>query len=287
MGAAAILQMFATMILLGIGCFGNSFIMLVFLVEYKRSWTLQAHELIVTLIVVANIVNELIYVFHFAIHFFNLCFYNGETIFALLSLLEGLIPKVISWLTAWLCFVYCVKIIKVNWRFFMRVKQRISLAVKVMIIGTIGLCCLISVPIYFMIHLKGNTTKGCRDFYVKVSEKELSVLYGGTLTFFTSFLPLLLMLVSSVSIVIFLCQHSRNMDKNMASSSSSHNEAHTSVAIIASVCPCHSLSSSIYNPQQQQQPPAAASTTPSSSSSSSPQQQQVQQQQPSIYTMTE
>ncbi|XP_064416338.1 taste receptor type 2 member 40-like [Latimeria chalumnae] len=232
MGAAAILQLFSTMIIIGFGCLGNSFIVLVFLVEYRRGRTLQAYELIVTLLATCSIVNELLHVIWFTIYFFNLCFYNGETFFKWFSLLQTFFPKAATWLTAWLCCIYCVKIIKVNWRFFMRLKQRISLAVKCMIIVTAVLCSLLAMPVLFMVHLKGNSSNNCRELYIQDDEKELSFLFTSMLSLFTSLLPLVFMLVSSLGIVIFLCRHSKNMDKNVTPSSTSRNEAHTSVAIM-------------------------------------------------------
>ncbi|XP_006012361.1 taste receptor type 2 member 1-like [Latimeria chalumnae] len=232
MAANDIVHLCVAMILVGFGCLGNMFILLVFLKEYRRSKTLQPSEVIVTLMSVCCIVTELCYALWFPVYMLNFCSYFGDTVYKVTDFINIFLPKTITWLTAWLCFVYCVKIIKVNWRFFMRLKQRISLVVRYMIVGTLLLCILLGFPIILLIELKVNTTNICRDYYSVNEKKELSLIFSSMLSVLTSFLPLVLMLVSSLSIVIFLCRHSRNMDKNMASSRTSHSDAHTSVAIM-------------------------------------------------------
>uniref|UniRef100_H3A859 Taste receptor type 2 n=1 Tax=Latimeria chalumnae TaxID=7897 RepID=H3A859_LATCH len=228
---ADIVQLTVAMIIIGFGCIWNVFVDLVFLLEYRRSQTLQPYELIVSLMAVSNIGTEVGYVIFFVLYLLDLCTYAGETVYKVLHIFTLFFPKTVIWLTAWLCFAYCVKILKVNWKVFMRLKLRLSLAVNYMIIGTLLLCILMSFPVVFFIKFKINSTNICRDYYT-FEKKELSFMYSSLLSFFTSFLPLILMLVSSLGIVIFLCLHSRNMDKNITSSSSSHSDAHKSVAIM-------------------------------------------------------
>ncbi|XP_014353980.1 taste receptor type 2 member 1-like [Latimeria chalumnae] len=227
-----IVQLGVAMIIIGICCLGNAFIILVFLLEYRRSQTLQPYELIVTLMAVSNIGTELDFVVWFVVYLLHFCTYIGETGYKVTHFFTLFLPKTVIWLTAWLCFVYCVKIVKVNWRIFMRLKMRLSLAVKCMIIGTLLLCLLLSFPVVFFLKLKMNSTTICRDYYTDEEKKELSFIYTSLLSFFTSFSPLVLMLVSSLGIVIFLCLHSRNMDTNVTPSGTSHSDAHTSVAIM-------------------------------------------------------
>ncbi|XP_006013962.1 taste receptor type 2 member 40-like [Latimeria chalumnae] len=205
------------------------FSLLVYLLEYRRGQTLQPNEVIVTLMSFCCIMTELFYVVWFPFYLLNFYIYFGDTVYKVMAIINVFSSKTIIWLTAWLCFIYCVK---VKWRFFMRLKQRISLAVRYMIVGTLLICILLGLPIILFIKLKINSTNICRDYYSVNEKKEHSLIYSSMLTFLTSFLPLVLMLVSSLNIVIFLCRHSRNMDKNVASGSTSHSDAHTSIAIM-------------------------------------------------------
>nr|XP_006013408.2 PREDICTED: taste receptor type 2 member 1-like [Latimeria chalumnae] len=220
------------MVILWFGFLGNTFIILVFFLEYRRRRTLRPYELIVTLLALCNIFTELSTVIWLIVYFLDLCTYVGEMLYYINDTLITFFPKTAIWFTAWLCFIYCVKIIKVDWKFFMRLKQRISLAVNYMITGSVLLCLLLSIPVSFQIEFTPNTTKMCRLYYKPTDDKELRLIYASILSFLTSFLPLVLMLASSIGIVIFLCRHSRNMDKNVTPKSSSHSEAHTSVAIM-------------------------------------------------------
>ncbi|XP_064416395.1 taste receptor type 2 member 40-like [Latimeria chalumnae] len=230
MEAAAIVQRYVAMVISGFGCLGNTFIILVFLLEYRRSQTLQPYELIITLLAVCSIITELVFFVRLAIYVLNFCTYYLEPVFKATDFILTFFPKSLIWLTAWLCFVYCMKIVKVNWRFFMKLKQRISLVVNLMIIGTALLCFAISFPIIFRIRFRTNSTNMCKQYFIATDQKEISVLYTGMLSLLTSFLPLVLMLVSSLGIIIFLCRHSRNMDKISTSSNSSHTDAHMVVA---------------------------------------------------------
>nr|XP_006011510.2 PREDICTED: taste receptor type 2 member 7-like [Latimeria chalumnae] len=227
-----IVQLWIAMIIIVFGCLGNTFIILVFSLEYRTSWTLQPYELIVMLMAVCNLGMELGYTAFFILYLLDLCTYTGETVYKIIHFFTIFLPKTVIWLTACLCFAYCVKIVKVNCRIFMRLKQRLSLAVNCMMIGTLLLTILLSFPVILFIKFKMNSTKICRDYYTVNEEKELIFIYTSLLSFLTSFLPLVLMLVSSLCIVIFLCQHSRYMDKNITPTSTSRSDAHSSVAIM-------------------------------------------------------
>ncbi|XP_014354050.2 taste receptor type 2 member 1-like [Latimeria chalumnae] len=134
------------------------------------------------------------------------------------------------WFMAWLCLFYCVKIIKVNWRTFLKLKRRISSVVKVLIVVTLVGCLAMVLPIIFYIQLQSNTTSisaQCKNYYI--TENNIHV-YGAFLSFFTSFLPLAIMLASSMMIVTFLCKHSRKMSKNTKAVSRSHGDGPAAVA---------------------------------------------------------
>nr|XP_014352861.1 PREDICTED: taste receptor type 2 member 40-like [Latimeria chalumnae] len=230
MATADIVQLCVAVIIIGFACLGNMFIVLVFLLEYRRSQTLQPYELIVTLLAICNLVSEFFFTLWLVVYLLNLCTYFGEVVYQVTEFIIVFLPKSVIWLTAWLCFVYCVKIIKVNQSLFKRLKQRISLAVNCMITVTSSVCLLLSFPMVTHIKFRPNSTKICRQYHVV--DQELSILYATVLSLLTSLLPLILMLVSSLGIVIFLCQHSRNMGKNVTPSSTSHSDAHISVAIM-------------------------------------------------------
>ncbi|XP_064416327.1 taste receptor type 2 member 1-like [Latimeria chalumnae] len=232
MAVSDITVLSVAMVIVWFGCVWNTFVIVVFFLEYRRNHTLQPYEVIVILIAFYNLLLVLTTVSWLVVFFFDLCALLGQVFYQVTDTLLIFLPKLIVWLTAWLCFVYCVKIIKVNWRFFLRLKQKVSLVVKCMVTGTMLVCFLISIPVSFMIKFRPNTTDMCRRYYKATDDIEISLLYTILLSLLTSFLPLVLMLVSSLGIVIFLCWHSRNMDKNVTPSSTPRRNAHTSIVVM-------------------------------------------------------
>ncbi|XP_064416325.1 taste receptor type 2 member 10-like [Latimeria chalumnae] len=220
------------MTLLWFGSTGNIFIVLVYFLEYRRSQTLQPYEVIVMLVALSSLLMELSSVSWLVVLFLELCAPLGEVFFQVNDTLLIFFPKSMVWLTASLCSVYCVKIVKVNWRFFLRLKQKISLFVKFMIFLTLLISILLSLPVHTRIRFDYNSTNMCKQYYILEGKEEVSVIFTAILSFFTSFLPLTIMLVSSLGIVVFLCLHSRKMEKKINPSSTSRSEAHISVAIM-------------------------------------------------------
>ncbi|XP_064416331.1 taste receptor type 2 member 40-like [Latimeria chalumnae] len=220
------------MTLLWFGSTWNTFIVLAYFLEYRRSQTLQPYEVIVMLIALSNLLMELSSVSWLVVLFLELCAPLGEVFFQVTDTLLIFFPKSMVWFTASLCCVYCVKIVKVNWRFFLRLKQKISLFVKFMIFLTLLISISFSLPVYTRIRFNYNSTNMCTHYFFIEGKEQVSIIFAVILSFFTSFLPLAIMLVSSLGIVVFLCLHSRNMDKNVTPSSTSRGEAHTSVAIM-------------------------------------------------------
>ncbi|XP_006012164.2 taste receptor type 2 member 40-like [Latimeria chalumnae] len=232
MTTAVIVQLVVAMTIMGFGSLGNSFIVLVFFLEYRRFRTLQSYELMVAILAFFSILYEMVAVLWLVVYWFSFCSYFGETFYKVTDTLIIFFTKSNYWFTAWLCFVYSMKIIKVKWKLFARLKQKISFAVRFMIIGTLLLCFSVSFPIVYGIRFRENSTEMCKNYYIATDEKVNSLAYFGMLSLMTSFLPLVLMLLSSLGIVIFLCRHSRNMSKNVTTSSSSSSDAHLAVAIM-------------------------------------------------------
>ncbi|XP_006014470.1 taste receptor type 2 member 40-like [Latimeria chalumnae] len=231
MAVSDITLLSVAMFMVWFGCVRNTFVIVVFFLEYRRSRTLQPYEAIIILMALCNLLLVLTTV-SWPVFFFDLCALLGQVFYQVTDTLLIFLPKSIVWLTAWLCFVYCVKIVKVNWRFFLRLKQKVSLVVKCLITGTMLFCFLLSIPVSFMIKLRPNTTDTCRRYYKATDDIEISLLYTILLSLLTSFLPLVPMLVSSLGSVIFLCWHSRNTDKNVTPSSTTCSNVHTSIAMM-------------------------------------------------------
>ncbi|XP_064416317.1 taste receptor type 2 member 39-like [Latimeria chalumnae] len=166
------------------------------------------------------------------VYLFNLCTFLGDVIYQLLDFSDVFLSESSYWFIAWLCFIFFVKIVKIKRKFFKSLKQKISLLVNILILFTMLVNIFLALPIIYMIKLKVNSTSLsmlCKNYYIT---EETTHIYSAFLSFFTSFLPLVIMLMSSLGIVIFLCMHSRTMRKNTVAGSSSHSDAYTAVTMI-------------------------------------------------------
>uniref|UniRef100_H2ZVG8 Taste receptor type 2 n=1 Tax=Latimeria chalumnae TaxID=7897 RepID=H2ZVG8_LATCH len=227
----AILQIL-TVVIVFISFTGNSFIVHVYFLEYRTNKVLKPNELIVTVFAFFNILIQINLLLWFMDYLFNLCTFLGEVIYQVLDLSDIFLTKSSYWFIAWLCFIYFVKIVKIKRKFFKSLKQKISLLVNILILCSMLVNFFLAVPVIYMIKLKANSTNLsmlCKDYYITGDTIHI---YSAFLSFFTSFLPLVIMLMSSFGIVTFLCMHSRTMRKNTVAGSSSHGDAHTVVTVM-------------------------------------------------------
>uniref|UniRef100_H3A643 Taste receptor type 2 n=2 Tax=Latimeria chalumnae TaxID=7897 RepID=H3A643_LATCH len=225
-----IVQLVVELMIILIGLVGNVFIVVVHVSEYRRTKALQPNELIVAILAFFNILIQINLLIWFVVYLLNFCIYFGDDLYKVTDFMSVFLSKSSYWFTAYLCFYYCVKIIKVNWSCFNSLKQKISSVVKTLItctlLGTIAL----SAPVVYYVKLNTNLSsisEICKVYYIDAHNE----VYAAFLSVLTSFLPLAVMFISSTGIVVFLCRHSRNMTKNVTPGGT-HNDAHTAVAIM-------------------------------------------------------
>nr|XP_014339611.1 PREDICTED: taste receptor type 2 member 40-like [Latimeria chalumnae] len=225
-----ILQLVAVFIVVSLSLLGSFFIVFANLIKFQSSGVLQTGDLIITCLALSNRLTDVGQVPWFLVYILNLCNNTGEDLYKAVDFFITFFNKPSSWFAAWLCLIYCVKIVKVNWRTFLKLDRRISSVVKVLIAVTMVGCLALSLPIIFFIQLQSNTTSisaQCKNYYI--NENSFYV-YAAFLSFFTSFLPLAIMLASSMTIVTFLCKHSRKMTNNYNAISGSHGDGPAAVA---------------------------------------------------------
>uniref|UniRef100_H2ZWJ8 Taste receptor type 2 n=1 Tax=Latimeria chalumnae TaxID=7897 RepID=H2ZWJ8_LATCH len=209
---------------------GNLFIVIVNYQKFWRTRTLQPSEQIVSCIAVSNILVVIVLAVWFTGFLLGVCTYLGAHVYQVTDFLVILFSKSGHWFTAWLCFFYCVKIIKVNWRIFMKLKQSISSLVSFLLIATVLCNFGVAYPVTYIIRSLNttNSNEECKDYHI--FGHEYLVGYAVFLSVITSLLPLVLMLISSLGIVVFLLKHSKNMSKTSNTTSGSRSEGPTAVA---------------------------------------------------------
>ncbi|XP_006013508.1 taste receptor type 2 member 1-like [Latimeria chalumnae] len=224
-----ILQLAAILFVIVFGIIGNLFIVIINFQELRRTGTLQPSERIVSCIAVSNILAVIVLAIWFIIFLLDLCTYLGPYIYKVTDFLIVFITKVGYWFTAWLCFFYCVKIVKINWRIFIKLKQGTSLLVSFLLFATVVCSFGVAYPAIYIIRTLNTTSivGQCKGYYILGHEFMMG--YIVFVSFIASLLPLALMLLSSLGIVFFLLKHSKNMTKTSNVSSSPQNEGPTTV----------------------------------------------------------
>ncbi|XP_006014367.1 taste receptor type 2 member 40-like [Latimeria chalumnae] len=211
-----------------VGLLGNFFILHIYFLEYRKKKVLQPNELITTLLALFNNLSSVALVLP-AVRTLLFCRYFADPIYKFSDFFSTFFSKSTYWFVACLCFYYCVKIVKVNWRFLLRLKQRMSTVMNVLLLSSFLLCFAVSVPVAHFIKLKPNSSIPCKTYYTLGKALFIYNIFNVVLAYY---LPLVVMVICSLGIVVFLCHHSRNMDKNVAAGGSSHSEAHKAVAIM-------------------------------------------------------
>nr|XP_014339362.1 PREDICTED: taste receptor type 2 member 40-like [Latimeria chalumnae] len=224
-----ILQLAAILFVIVIGILGNLFIVIINFQEFQRTGTLHPSERIVSCIAVSNILAVIVLAIWFIIFLLDVCTYLGPHIYKVTDFLIVFITKAGYWFTAWLCFFYCMKIVKINWRIFVKLKQGISSLVSFLLFATVVCSFGVTYPVIYIIRTLNTTSivGECKDYYIIGHEFMMG--YTVFLSFIASLLPLALMLLSSLGIVFFLLKHSKNMTKTSSASSGPRTEGPTAV----------------------------------------------------------
>nr|XP_014350892.1 PREDICTED: taste receptor type 2 member 39-like [Latimeria chalumnae] len=154
-----------------------------------------------SVILIIGMINLFIW---FVVYLFDLCINFGEVFYKVTDFVAIFLSSSSYWFITWLCFIYFVKIVKIKSRFFIGLKQKMSSLVIVLILFTLLVSFSVALPGIYTVKLKTNSTsisELCKDYYVI---GEFGYIYGAFLNILTSFLPLVIMLISSIGIVIFL-----------------------------------------------------------------------------------
>ncbi|XP_014353874.1 taste receptor type 2 member 40-like [Latimeria chalumnae] len=113
-----IVQLVVEFMIVLIGLVGNVFIVVVYVSEYRRTKALQPSELIVAILAFFNILIQINMLIWFVVYLFNFCTYFGDDLYKVTDFMSVFLSKSSYWFTAYLCFYYCMKIVKVNWSCF-------------------------------------------------------------------------------------------------------------------------------------------------------------------------
>lgn len=181
---------------------------------------LQTSDIIVnsiaTLSLILDIAVSLYLCFNILDYFCDLPVYAQKTITFLIVTLTA----TEFWFTAWLCVFYCMKIVNMDSKLFIWLKQKLPDRILPCLIISMVLCILNGWPLFLFAYthheqsFTANYTARCE--VINELPMETITLFFVFMLFFLFCVPMILLLSACLVIVFYLRQHLRQMKGNMS-----------------------------------------------------------------------
>ncbi|XP_056419450.1 taste receptor type 2 member 1-like [Hyla sarda] len=218
--------------LIFLGFLLNLLIVMINLTWWLKGKALQSIDIIMTSLGSVRILLLSIYLLGTLIDYFIAPVENSESHLSLIIVVMSVVFCSLWWGTV-LGVFYCVKITTYRNHLFMRLKMNISSMVPWMLIGSMVISMISSLPCLWgtysvkFTHIdSGNTSNNDGMPYLKIQHLNLMLI-----TFAGSILPLLIFCVSIYLLIASVLKHTRNMNSNNSEFSKPQMEAHKSALI--------------------------------------------------------
>ncbi|XP_043941473.1 taste receptor type 2 member 143-like [Protopterus annectens] len=221
-----ILVLFLSTLVSVFGLLEHSFIITVYIRDLKNNGKLDSQDLIITSLAVSNILAQVIQFIVITISALH-TWHPGYQYFYFFHLFSCSLS---SWLLAWLCIFYCVKIINSSHNCFLWIKKKTVCMTPHILLGIVVCSTIISGTASFvtesttLVNVTG-TTGNYTLKYICSACTTGHYLYLAC----ASFLPFIILVTSSIVIIIYLCQHAQKMETILQGSGSLGAEIHIRV----------------------------------------------------------
>eukprot|EP00079_Xenopus_tropicalis_P017789 XP_004918199.1 PREDICTED: taste receptor type 2 member 41-like [Xenopus tropicalis] len=157
------IQIIKTIILIITGSCGlllNSWIVAVHLSHWKKGVSLGDCDQIILIKGVTNVLLQCLLTFNGIKYNFQLNDYFDKEFIYVTYIVFFFLVSLWNWLTAWLAICYCLRLGNIAHRFFIGLKKRISSGITQLLLGTVVVLGMISIPFFWTPHIKvkQNTT---------------------------------------------------------------------------------------------------------------------------------
>ncbi|XP_063800345.1 taste receptor type 2 member 40-like [Pseudophryne corroboree] len=217
-----------------IGFFTNSFIIVVHGMDRAKGRSINPRELILFTLGLFNIAYQFIMAANDSVLYLWSDLYFSDNVYTIFSIL--LLFTIFSsfWFTFCLCGFYYIMLASFDQTFFMRLKQSISEVVPWMLLCSVLLSLIISVPVAWNIkkedylgQLDRNVTGNSTMLH---STPHMSLQYLQVTSIIGCCIPLILVAIANVLIIKSLCDHANHLGKNTGGMSAQSVEASVSAA---------------------------------------------------------
>ncbi|XP_056427596.1 taste receptor type 2 member 40-like [Hyla sarda] len=216
-----------------IGLFTNSFIIVAHGMDRAKGRNINPRELILSTLGLFNIAYQFSMVANDIVLYLWSDLYFSDNVYTIFSIL--LLFTIFSsfWFTFCLCGFYYVMLVKFEKTFLMRLKQNISEVVPRMLLSSVVLSLIISVPVAWNIKKEDYSThfsENVTDNSTVQGAPHMSLQYLLVTSIIGCCIPLILVAISNILIIKTLCLHAKHLGKNTGGMSVQSVEASVSAA---------------------------------------------------------
>ncbi|KAM3936506.1 taste receptor type 2 member 40-like [Leptodactylus fuscus] len=215
-----------------IGFFTNSFIIVAHGMDRAKGRNINPRELILFTLGLFNIVYQFSMVANDSVLYLWSDLYYSDNVYAMFSIL--LLFTIFSsfWFTFCLCGFYYVMLVTFEKTLFMRLKQSISEVVPWMLLSSVVLSLVISIPVAWNITTEDDTAHAnvTGNSTIQQGKPHMSLQYLLVTSIIGCCIPLILVAISNILIIKTLCLHAKHLGKNKGGMSVQSVEASVSAA---------------------------------------------------------
>ncbi|XP_006008895.2 taste receptor type 2 member 40-like [Latimeria chalumnae] len=220
----------------------NLFILVRYFHAVRKGEVLQPSDLLLIGLIVCNVVHQTSILALSVLGLFHVGCYAGGYMFKTLSLVFTSASSAQFWLMAWLCTFYCLNIVRISRRFFIRMRQCVSGLVPHLLAGSVIGTFAVSLP-YFVystpvVPVVSNNGSLANSTICLMDFRSPAPFYLSLYLTLNCLLPLVLMVASSSVIIMFLHCHVRRMEENTSGFSSPRSDAYLRITkmLLSLVC---------------------------------------------------
>ncbi|MGH0115414.1 UNVERIFIED_CONTAM: hypothetical protein FKN15_000049 [Acipenser sinensis] len=209
---ATLTAVIASGLLVALGLAGNLFIVICNLFFRSNGQGLHLGDMLVTCIAVSTVIFDLTAYLSMALFLLGGMCPNSNITMQINMFLTIAGISLNYWFIAWLCVYYCVKIVNMSSRVFIRLKQIISTVICCSLAGSVPIIIPISSAAFY-IGMNDSDNSTTQNNSCPPIELMSSALGQVAMPLFVvqSIVALVLMMCSCSTIIVFLCGHIRQM----------------------------------------------------------------------------
>lgn len=218
------LKLCGSALLLVLGVLANVFNLGVMLLQQWRSGGVKTVAVIICFISLGNILLQIsTFVLMASVWAAVLCWPDLPFFFCAVLFVWLSSSSVSFWSVAWLCVLYCMRVLRFSSVLFRALKENISTILNVTLVMTLLTSCMMFTPFFYLQFQKEALVRNVTEKAACVFRKPLFPVWVDVSVYviificYLTLMPLMIMLPTSLRLVVYLCKHTLSMKKQSSS----------------------------------------------------------------------